>query len=296
MKKIIYTAIAILSMNFVFAQEIPTEPQPPKEPEAPEAPKGDTTRMKIGNIEIVNIKDSTFTVHRVKSSKCDREEESDTIDASPSEEEAEKNEAHWAGFDLGVNMLMNNQFQSSFPSHPYWVNDPAKSFNFSWNIMEHKFSLYKHYVGITTGLGLNFTQYGFKNNYVLTDSKDSIYAVLDTINHYSKNKLRASYLQIPLLLEFNTNADADKSFYLAAGLVGGLRMSSKTKKVIENGGKSIEQKTKGAYSLNAFKVDATVRMGYGDWGAYATYALIPIFETGKTVAVHPFTVGISRNF
>ena len=68
------------------------------------------------------------------------------------------------------------------------------------------------------------------------------------------------------------------------------------KQIGEMDGKQFEYKRKGTYGLNPFKVDATVRMGYGSWGAFATYALLPMFEDGKTTAVHPLTFGLSLNF
>lgn len=274
MKTIIYTVATLLMINLSVAQET-------------ETPKKDTTRMNFGKIELIVVEHPGNIEH---------EEKIDTIDASPSDEEAERNEAHWAGLDFGVGILMNNSYGTNFDNNPYWENDPAKSFNFGLNLMEHKFKIYKHYVGLTTGLGFNFTQIGFNNNYILTTTADSIYAEIDTVYSYSKNKLKAVYLQVPLLLEFNTNENDDKNFYFAAGVVGGVRIASKTKREGELNGKTFKEEVKGHYGLNSFKVDATVRLGYADWGAYASYSLIPLFESGKTVGVHPFTVGLSHNF
>jgi hypothetical protein len=270
MKKILYPLASLLMLNQGIAQE----------------EKADTNRLNFGKIELIVVEHPDKFSHN----------HNDTIDASPSEEEAKKNEAHWAGLDLGVSVLMNNNYGTSFQNNPYWENDPAKSFNIGLNLMEHKFSIYRHFVGITTGLGFNFTQIGFKDNYVLTSTPDTIFAVMDTLFSYSKNKLKATYLQVPLLLEFNTSADSDKNFYFAAGVVGGVRLSSKIKREGEMDGKNFEQKVKGTYALNSFKCDATVRLGYRDWGAFATYGLIPLFEAGKTVQVHPFTVGLTHNF
>lgn len=275
MKTIFYTVATLLTVHTSFAQET-------------ETPKKDTTRMNFGKIELIVVEHPGGDI--------EDGEVIDTVDASPSDEDAEKNEAHWAGLDFGVGLLMNNVYGTNFESTPYWENDPAKSFNFGLNLMEHKFKIYKHYVGLTTGLGFNFTQIGLSNNYKLITTSDSIYAEMDTVYSYSKNKLKAAYLQVPLLLEFNTSTDDDRNFYLAAGVVGGVRLSSKIKREGELDGKTFEEKIKGQYALNSFKLDATVRLGYADWGAFATYSLIPLFETGKTVEVHPFTVGLSHSF
>lgn len=246
----------------------------------------DTTRMNMGKTEIIVIRDD---------SKEDEEyyiDEGDTVYF----EKKRKSEAHWAGIDFGFTMLMNDGFDNSFPATPYWNNDPAKSVVWNLNLFEHKFQIAREYFGITTGLGFSFTSVGFKENYVLFESADTLFASIDTVNSYTKNKLKASYLTVPLLLEFNTNADADKSFYLATGLVGGVRLTSKVVRKGEFNNKEFVEKDKGRYGLNPFKLDATVRMGYSNFGAFASYSLLPLFEDGKTVEVYPFTFGLSMNF
>jgi len=238
----------------------------------------DTMRYKLGNMHIYVFED----------------EENDIIDAGADDKTSKINEAHWSGLELGVNMLLNAQQNYSFPQNKYWENDPANSFNLNLNLFNTKLPIYKHYIGVVTGFGFNFTQFAFKNNYVLNSNKDSLFGVIDTVFNYSKNKLKASYLQIPLLLEFSSKKGMD-GFYFATGVIGGLRLSSKTKREGGYQGKNFEEKIKGTYSLNSFKLDATFRAGYGNCGVFATYALIPLFETEKTVQVHPITFGISWN-
>ena len=92
----------------------------------------DTTRMNLGKTEII------FVNH-------ENDEPSDTIDASPSEDEQIHNEAHWAGMDLGFGVLLNSNGNTNFGKHDYWNNDPAKSIAFNLNLLEHKFSIYKNY-------------------------------------------------------------------------------------------------------------------------------------------------------
>jgi len=39
-----------------------------------------------------------------------------------------------------------------------------------------------------------------------------------------------------------------------------------------------------------------VRMGYGQWGAFANYSLIPLFDTKKTAEAQALTFGLTLNF
>ena len=247
----------------------------------------DTTKMKVGNKEIIII------TH--PNEDFDLDSEDDSEDESPKRKR--KSDAHWAGVDLGFTMLMNDNFNTGFATTPYWKNDPARSIVWNLNLLEHKFNFGTPFVGLTTGVGFSFTSVAFRDGYIINSSADSLFAVLDTVNTYSKNKLKASYLTIPLLLEFNTNTNSDKNFYLAAGVVGGVRMTSKIKRNGEFAdGKEFEEREKGTYSLSPFKLDAALRMGYGSFGVFANYSLLPLFESGKTVEVYPLTFGLSLNF
>ena len=87
-----------------------------------------------------------------------------------------------------------------------------------------------------------------------------------------------------------------EALYLAAGVVGGVRLTSKTKRQGEFDGKEFKEKVKGRYNLNAFQLDAAVRLGYGDWGVFANYSLLPLFDQGTTVDIYPLTFGLSLNF
>lgn len=284
MKTSILIALSFLLTVPVIAQDEPMD--------APKDGLPDTTRMTVGKKEIIVIShDEDLDEEDI------RIVDGDTVIVK----KKKRSEAHWAGIDFGFSMLMNSNFENKFPQNPYWQNDAAKSQTWNVNLLEHKFNFGTPYVGLTTGLGMSFTSVAFKNNYILTtgydaSGSDTLFAVIDTVNDYSKNKLKASYLTVPLLLEFNTNMDSDKSFYFAAGVVGGVRMTSKVKRHGEFDGKKFEFKDKGRFGLNAFKLDATVRMGYSDFGVFASYSLLPLFDKDITADIYPLTFGLSLNF
>ncbi|MBU2019025.1 MAG: PorT family protein [Bacteroidetes bacterium] len=217
----------------------------------------------------------------------------DTIDAAP--KKYRNSEAKWGGLEFGYNVNTNAAGGTSFQGYRYWENDPAKSVYFNLNIFEKKFDIIKEYVGITTGLGFNFNSFGLKNNYELVDTVNMVYGKIGN-SEYTKNKLKASYVQVPLLVQFNTNADNEEGFYLAAGVIGGARMTSKLKRKGSIEGKEFEEKKKGTYGLNPFKLDATARIGYKNIGAFVNYSLMPLFETQKTVGVYPLTFGATFGF
>jgi|TARA_R110000737_G_scaffold33607_1_gene51921 hypothetical protein len=270
--KNIFLISALVFSTGIFAQEVPETPETPKTPKE----ESDTTRFNMKKVEVILVS------------------KNDTIDAAPKEPKGH-NEAHWAGLDFGFNVMTNGSGSAKFPGYKYWENDPAHSIYFNLNIAEKKLKIIQNYVGLTTGIGFNFNQFAFNNNYILMDSVDTIVGVVSP-QDYTKNKLRAAYLQIPLMLEFNTNKNNDKGVYLAAGVIGGVRLSSRVKRVGKIDGDQFKEIVKGTYALNPFKLDLTGRVGYGDFGAFVNYSVLPLFDTDKTTEVYPLTFGLTLNF
>ena len=286
--KALYALIALLFLGFVSFSQGETEEIP-----GPTEGEIDTMKLKFGKTQVLVI-----------SKPGEENEDSDSNvkitvgsdDEDPPKKKSKKSEAHWAGLDFGFSLLLDENRENNFSDHPYWKNDAAKSQVWNLNVFEHKFNFGTPYVGLTTGMGFSFTSVAFKDNYVIRSTPDSVYAVIDTATNYSKNKLKATYLTVPLMLEFNTSRDEDKSFYLAAGVVGGVRLASKTKRQGEIDGKEFKEKVKAPFNLNPFKLDAAVRFGYADWGVFANYSLLPLFDQGKTIELYPLTFGLSLNF
>lgn len=206
-----------------------------------------------------------------------------------------KFEGHWGGMDFGTSVLLNSTGQTTFTKQTFLENDPSKSFYMNLNLFDRKIPVIKHYVGITTGLGFNWTSVGIKNNQTLQYNADSVWTTVDKNlgYNYDKNKLRASYLTVPLYLEFNTKADPEKSAYLMLGVVGGLKLNSKFIQKAENDKVDVDHKTKGDYALNPFKLDASVRAGYKSVGLFASYSLLPLFDTKRVEKAMPLSFGLS---
>jgi hypothetical protein len=280
MKKVVLSVFTVLSGLIAMAQE--------------ENKEIDTTRMKIGKSEVIIVtprgeeKASTSSIEDSLAELTGMEDED--------EFEGPEIEPHWAGLSFGPTALLNASNKQSFPGAPQWQNDPAKSFSWEFNFIEKKFPIYQNYVGITTGLGVNWTQIGLgQRKLIVSDTSISSILIPDSVSDFRKNKLRATYITAPLLLEF-CSKNSEDSWYFAAGVIGGIRVNSLVKTVIENGDDKQKRKEKGTYGLETFRVDATARLGYGNWGVYANYGLTNLFSTKKTAEVHPFSVGLTLNF
>ncbi|WP_306641293.1 outer membrane beta-barrel protein [Sanyastnella coralliicola] len=248
--------------------------------------KSDTTKVKFGDVNVI-IVDEDGEVTTATS-------DDDDDDASRIGDKEEL--THWAGIDAGVNMLMNSSGSTSLPEGAEWLEtDPIRSMSWSFNLFEQKIRIVKDYVGVMTGLGITYNSYGLKNNVQVlkTDSMTTAVDIPDSLFSYDKNKLRATYLRVPLMLEFNTSNDPDRTFHVAAGVTGGLRIGSITKQEYKIDGAKHKDRIKDDFNLNPFMLDASVRVGYRDFTIWANYGLTSLFEEDKGPEVYPLAVGIT---
>jgi hypothetical protein len=203
--------------------------------------------------------------------------------------------AHWSGLDIGVGMVLTSSFGNSFPNQQFLETDPASSWTFNINLFEHYFPIAKHNFGFVSGIGFNASHFGFKRNYNVQFDylADTITAFKDTVWNYSRNRLRVGYLQVPILFQINTSADYTKNFHIAFGVLAGVRLGADLKRKSTSNGERYIYSDRGSFFLNPFKLDGTLRIGYRNWGAFASYNLIPLFNTSITDRAHVLSFGLS---
>jgi hypothetical protein len=267
MKKLALAFIALISASAMSAQTTPAD--------------RDTTTIDFGKTQVIIL--STPTNDSLSS---------DSVNITPPDFKSEL--THWAGLDLGVNFLLNSDNKTTLAQNDEWLElDQARSLSWRINFYEEKIRIIKDYVGITTGLGLSWNSYTFNNNVNLNVTSDSTFGVIDSLPEYSKNKLRATYLHLPVMLEFNTSRNPDKSFHLAAGVVGGWKIGSIHKQEFELDGQNYKVRVKDNFNLSPLTLDLTARVGYKNFTVWATYGLTPLFKDNKGPEVFPVSLGIT---
>jgi hypothetical protein len=247
--------------------------------------KPDTTNINIGDKQIIVIDASPG-------------DDSTDVAMTPDEDDSDSKGTltHWDGIDMGVNVLLNKDNKTTLAEKDQWLDlDYAHSLSWRFNIIEEKIRIYKDYAGIIIGAGLTYNSYGLKRNVDITSDSTSAtvgVAVADSTRDFSKNKLRASYINVPLMLEFNTSADNDKSFHIAAGVIGGWKMGSIIKQKWDDGDDKNSYRRKADFNMSPFTFDLTARVGYKNFTVFATYGLTPLFKKDKGPEVYPMTVGL----
>lgn len=201
---------------------------------------------------------------------------------------------YWGGVDFGLNMLFGPGSSANFEGdYSFLELKPLKSWVFNFNIADVGLAFdRKHTAGIYTGIGLGWNNYSFNRPVRLVMGDDHLYGdpIDETVEGpVKKSKLGVLYVQAPLMLEVRPT----RSFFIAAGVTGGVRVDSWTKVKFRD---RYKEKVHGSYYLNPIKLDATLRAGGCDFGFFASYNLLPEFIEPKGPSAHAFNVGFTLIF
>jgi hypothetical protein len=201
---------------------------------------------------------------------------------------------HWAGFGMGVNGWLSNGGFAMPKGQEYMALNYGKSLNFQLNPFEKDIHIYKNYINLVVGLGFEWNQYEFSNKTRLNPDSSYTFGVIDSTNtfNYKKNRLKSTFVTVPVLLEFNTSKNPKKAFHLAFGVIGGYKLGSRTRQIGTQNDQEIRIIKKDDYNLNPFRVNAHASIGYHNLTLYADYGLTPLFENGKGPELSPFTIGV----
>ncbi|MGE5356689.1 MAG: outer membrane beta-barrel protein [Deltaproteobacteria bacterium] len=250
--------------------EAPEVPEAPEAPEPPEAP-GELSDEEI-EVEVMGDEngdaDKEIRIKKVKKPKYHADKYS-----------------RWAGLNLGFNQLRDlDDYSSLEGSSDIWENKIWGSRTWNLNLFEYSLSLVKRHLLLTTGIGFEFRNYSFKKDFDLVYNGDVIEPVLSEFN-YSKNKLHASYVQVPLLVEINTSSRPKKGLYLGAGIIGGYKMNSHLEQEYEFGDQEIEKETEddNGFNLNDYQLMGTLRLGIDRITFIGNFDLLPVFEKDKSI-------------
>ena len=204
--------------------------------------------------------------------------------------------AIWSGFGINANGFINtNNEIASTTELSFLTLDPAKSIGFQLNFAEKRFPIIKDYLGVVTGLGLQWNRYSIKGDFDFNVVNDTLVANATGIN-YTKNTLSSTYLQAPLLLQISTSKNSNKAWNISAGIVGGIRVDARQIQKWEADDKKNKDKTKDDFQFNPFQASLMATIGYGDWSLYATYGLSDVFNEGSAPKVRGVNAGILLSF
>jgi hypothetical protein len=155
-----------------------------------------------------------------------------------------------------------------------------------WFFMQ-KVSIVKQAVFLKYGMGMEM--YNFRYDSRVSYRKDNYPYVYNDSISFSKNKLFAGYLSVPVMLHINTTPGNKKGFSFSAGVSAGYLVGSRVKQKSAERGK---QKYKGDFDLSPFRTAVIGELGIGPVKLYGSYSLNTLHESYTKLEQYPFAVGI----
>jgi hypothetical protein len=261
--------------------------------------EGDSVKVRVGSRSLIVDERGNVSIHRTRKHRFN---------------------GHWAGVDLGFNGLLTPDFNMSYPKeYAYLDLRMEKSINVNVNFYEQNVAFNKAGTfGMVSGLGFTWNNYRFANNAFITPDSSVLKGFyMDNIS-VRKSKITNLYLTLPLMFEVQTKAYRTRDkMHFAAGVVGGWRIRTHSKIYYEEANKEfilrdpvsgVEyaglEKSPGKNSRNIdknydsfhmrpFKLDASVRAGWGVINLFANYSLTSLFINDRGPELYPFAVGIT---
>ena len=247
----------------------------------------DTIKVKLGNRAISIVEDGNKTNVEII--------EKEDFEEHGWKEKSERFKGHWSGVDLGMNNLVDRNFDLAGATAETGFLDlnTERSWEVDLNFMQYNIPMGQH-LGWVTGMGFKWNEYWFdRNNNITKDAVNDIilplYPAAGVI--YEKSKFNTFFLTVPLLLEMQFGEKGRA--YISAGVIGDLKLASKTRlKYVENG-TTQKDKVKGDFNLSPLRYHFTTRLGYRFIRLFATYSPVPLFKNNAGPEVYPVTVGLS---
>jgi Skp family chaperone for outer membrane proteins len=166
--------------------------------------------------------------------------------------------------------------------------------NINLHIFRHRVNLLAETVFFEYGVSVNWRRYRLQNDNTLFDTEPTILddgtkLITSTMSDFSvrKNKLRSSYLEIPVML---TISPKDSKFFVSGGGFAGVRMGASQKIKSEQEGKLI---IKDDFEMQDFNYGLVGRFGFGPVDFYCQYSLVPLFDDDVSPELYPISFGIS---
>jgi len=197
--------------------------------------------------------------------------------------------------------LVNRPPLSSYPAldkNSFKLN-AGKSVNVNIWLFMQRLNLVKHYVNLKYGFGLELNNYRYKTSQSISYSEggyvpytagtqtNAPFIFRDSVN-FSKNKLAADYLTVPLMLNFTSNPNSHKKgISFSAGVSAGYLYSQRNKQRSSERGKD---RNKGDYDLERFKLSYVAELGLGPIRFYGSYSPRSFYE--HSLDMKPYNVGV----
>lgn len=192
------------------------------------------------------------------------------------------------GFNIGIcNFLPEKNVPDRFEAK-------SNSTDVHWYLVTQRIKLAPNFT-FKWGLDINWRNYRFSDNLIFDKSETTgVYdAYIDTVTSYSKNKLMARYVTVPLMMEIHTREIRRwKSMGITFGAGFGQLINAKQKLISQEKGK---QKFNENFGFSRQRIDLLGKLAIGRVVVYGTYGLTPMFreaDVSYATKYTPYSIGL----
>lgn len=283
MKQLLFSLLGLVLCFSSMAQSDTTKPQ-----------SADT--IKVGNMIIIKRHDG-----KEKKDEQTKEDKDDndgvSVEIKKRKEYKKSNiSTNWFILDLGFSNVNDQTNYSSAATQAFFPGGTkdlmsirnGKSINVNiWFFMQ-KVNLIEHVVNLKYGLGLELNNYRYEKS-IRYNTDPQVNITVDNIK-YTKNKLAADYITLPVMLNFNLAPKRKKSYGLSAGVSAGYLYAARQKLKSDANGK---EKIKNDFNLEPWKVSAIGELNLGVINLYGSYALNNLHKNGLEQTPYNFGIRFS---
>ena len=195
--------------------------------------------------------------------------------------------------DLGLVKLIDNGSFTLSDDHQDFRYRPGKTVNFGFDLLQAGYRFNDHFRIFLSG-GFDWTYIRLREDIDFLEDTTPLTWTYSDID-YSKNKLTATYLRLPLTFELRSrNYHGLGRLRFAFGPEGGFLLKGTQRfKSAELG----KQKFRDDYNFTQFRYGAFARFGVGSFGIYGKYYFNDLFENSPDQSgLQTFTFGLMLGF
>lgn len=170
--------------------------------------------------------------------------------------------------------------------------DLNRSYEFNYNMIEHITPIIFHYLGISSGVGFSWRYYYLDNKTYFREDNNLVTVLSgDPTFKYKYSRLSNWYLTVPVMLELQLFKSSKYKPYVAAGVIGDIRLATSNKTKYVNATGSTMRTTQRGMNVLPLSMDYVAQAGMGKVSIYAKYSPVGIFEKGKGPDVQHASLG-----
>jgi hypothetical protein len=204
---------------------------------------------------------------------------------------------NWLVLDLGfANYDDNTNYAATFASgftgagvgKDQMKLRTGKSVNVNIWLFMQRLNMVQNIVNLKYGLGLELNNYRYNEPVIFETSPTKV--VIDNSTTYSKNKLAADYITIPMMINFNFTPTKRRGFGLSVGASAGYLYSSRQKTITDSEGM---EKNHNDFDLRKWKISYIGELQLGPATLYGSIASESMFEKGLDQTPYNFGIRLS---